>query len=341
MSTEAELSYHSYVGEAATGRWAIGKFRKYLTGREFTWLTDCSGLRQFFESDIGSNRTLQRWRVELLQYHFMIEHRPAAMLTECDTLSRYNAATAEWHRQSEILVALTLPSQLSLFPSHAGSQPVTVTTEETPPAPTVAAPQMSLSAHVTAIVPYDDKPSYWSRPEDDAVVALTTFAHHPLFPARLTLSSAPFAVAPPVYIGTDFHLPTKTLEPRRTVFAVGALGCPVSEALIGVGLDPTDSVIHAELDAHMNLPGLLQLFWPSHDVNAWMEQLRDALDDDVPHIDWLIAIYNGPQVADGKPVGALEDWCGRMVGLVTTLHSHCGLKAAMVLCPQRWPNALR
>lgn len=27
MSTPAELSYHSYVGEAATGRWAIGKFR--------------------------------------------------------------------------------------------------------------------------------------------------------------------------------------------------------------------------------------------------------------------------------------------------------------------------
>ena len=340
MSTEAELSYHSYVGEAATGRWAIGKFRKYLTGREFTWLTDCSGLRQFFESDIGSNRTLQRWRAEMIQFHFMIEHRPAAMLTECDTLSRYNAATAEWRRQSEIPAMLTVPSQLSLFSSHNRTRAATESTEE-PFVIAGAALQLSPSVHVAAIEPYDDKPPYWLRQEEDVPGVPTALTHLPLFPAMLTSPSTPFTVAPPVYVGTDLQSPTKAMEPRRTVLALGALGCPVSEALIGVGLDPTDSVIHAEFNAQTDLPGALQLFWPSHDMDAWIEQLHDALDNDVPHVDWLVAIYNGPQVADGKPDGALEDWCGRMVGLVTTLHSHCGLTAAILLCPQRWPDALR
>ena len=36
-------SRHSFVGEAATGRWAFLKFKRYLLGREFTWITDCSG----------------------------------------------------------------------------------------------------------------------------------------------------------------------------------------------------------------------------------------------------------------------------------------------------------
>ena len=39
-----EWSYHSYVGEAATGIWAIEKLRHFLFGKEFTWITDCSGL---------------------------------------------------------------------------------------------------------------------------------------------------------------------------------------------------------------------------------------------------------------------------------------------------------
>eukprot|EP00957_Ditylum_brightwellii_P061564 4671783-Ditylum_brightwellii.AAC.1 len=34
--TRLEKSAHSYVGEAGTIRWAIGKFRKYLYGAEFT-----------------------------------------------------------------------------------------------------------------------------------------------------------------------------------------------------------------------------------------------------------------------------------------------------------------
>jgi hypothetical protein len=100
-TTPAEQSYHSYVGEASAGRWAFSKWRKHLFGKEFTWLTDCNGLKQFFnDSTELANHMLQRWRVELLLYNFTIEHRPAAMLTECDMLSRYNQGTENWSKDN-------------------------------------------------------------------------------------------------------------------------------------------------------------------------------------------------------------------------------------------------
>ena len=48
--TAIKKSAHSYVGEAATIRWAVGRFRHYLFGATFTSLTDCSGLKTFFEN---------------------------------------------------------------------------------------------------------------------------------------------------------------------------------------------------------------------------------------------------------------------------------------------------
>ena len=42
-----EKSRHSFVGEVAAVRWAIGKFRKYLWQSEFMVLSDCSGLLFF------------------------------------------------------------------------------------------------------------------------------------------------------------------------------------------------------------------------------------------------------------------------------------------------------
>mmetsp|Transcript_357 Transcript_357/g.524 ORF Transcript_357/g.524 Transcript_357/m.524 type:complete len:620 (-) Transcript_357:114-1973(-) len=55
-----ERDYHSYVGEAATGRWAMKKFRQWLVGKEFTWITDCSGLIKFFEGDFDITHTRMR-----------------------------------------------------------------------------------------------------------------------------------------------------------------------------------------------------------------------------------------------------------------------------------------
>eukprot|EP00978_Attheya_sp_CCMP212_P030582 scaffold112851_cov35-Attheya_sp.AAC.1 len=91
LCTRVEQTYHSYVGEAATGIWGIEKFRHLLFGREFTWITDCSGLRQFFDGIDLPTHIIQRWRLQLLRYHFTIVHRPDHMMAEVDLLSRYNA----------------------------------------------------------------------------------------------------------------------------------------------------------------------------------------------------------------------------------------------------------
>ena len=96
-----EQFYHSYVGEASTGIWAIEKFRPYLFGKEFTWLTDCSGLRKFFEGDDVPTHMIQRWRMQLLRYEFTIAHRPGRMMFECDMLSRYNRETEEWREEDD------------------------------------------------------------------------------------------------------------------------------------------------------------------------------------------------------------------------------------------------
>ena len=94
-------SRHSFVGEASTGRWAMLKFKRCLLGREFTWITDCSGLIKFFETDYEATHTTQRWKLELLRFDFATVHRPGRMLTDCDMLSRCNTWTSEWRTQQE------------------------------------------------------------------------------------------------------------------------------------------------------------------------------------------------------------------------------------------------
>ena len=99
-TTAAEQSYHSYIGEASTGVWAIRKFQRYLLGPEFTWMTDCSGLMKFLDTPDLPTHATQRWRQFLLRFSFTVVHRPDKMMKEVDTLSRYNQATALWRTMS-------------------------------------------------------------------------------------------------------------------------------------------------------------------------------------------------------------------------------------------------
>lgn len=95
-----ERDYHSYWGEAACGRWAMKKFHKYLSGAEFTWIADCSGLTGFLTiSEVEPSHIIRRWQFELLRYNFTLVHRPEKMLTECNFLSRYNTKADEMREQ--------------------------------------------------------------------------------------------------------------------------------------------------------------------------------------------------------------------------------------------------
>jgi hypothetical protein len=49
--TERERHYHSFVGEAGCGRWAISQNREFLWGAEFFWLCGCSAITGILEYD--------------------------------------------------------------------------------------------------------------------------------------------------------------------------------------------------------------------------------------------------------------------------------------------------
>ena len=93
-------SAHSYVYEAGTIRWAVGKFCHYLYGAIFAVLMDCSGLKSFFENTYHASHVVQRWKAELLQFDMDIKHRSARMMWECDILSRYNTTPDSWQEKA-------------------------------------------------------------------------------------------------------------------------------------------------------------------------------------------------------------------------------------------------
>ena len=84
---EQEGHYHSFVGEAGTGRWSISQNKDKLWGAEFFWLCDCSAIKEVLEYT-GDIHQVRRWAQELLGYHFRIFHRPARMMRDVDGLTR-------------------------------------------------------------------------------------------------------------------------------------------------------------------------------------------------------------------------------------------------------------
>ena len=101
--TERESHYHSFVGEAGCGRWAISQNRKFLWGAEFYWLCDCSAIKEILEYD-GPIHQIRRWAQELLGYFFQVFHRPARMMRDVDGLTRFDHPLVAQHLQ----VALAL-----------------------------------------------------------------------------------------------------------------------------------------------------------------------------------------------------------------------------------------
>ena len=47
--TYFERKYHSFVGEAASGRWEISQNRHYLWGNKFWWMCDCAAIKEILE----------------------------------------------------------------------------------------------------------------------------------------------------------------------------------------------------------------------------------------------------------------------------------------------------
>ena len=81
---------HIYFVEAATIRWAIEKFRKWLWVSELKFLFYCSALMKLFKSKANMLHVLHRWWVDLLQFHFFILYWLTRIMIECDIFPCYN-----------------------------------------------------------------------------------------------------------------------------------------------------------------------------------------------------------------------------------------------------------
>ena len=85
-------------------------------------MTDCNGLRQFFEGEDVPTHIHQRMRQRLLRFMFTIVHRPARFMVECDVLTRYNNLTNQWRPKQE----------QTATPIAIGNQPIEPTASTKP-----------------------------------------------------------------------------------------------------------------------------------------------------------------------------------------------------------------
>ena len=112
--TGLERRYHSFVGEAACGRWAISQNKLYLWGSHFYWMCDCVAVKEALEYD-GNISMVCRWAQELLGYHFTVLHRSKHMMRDVDALTRrfgplvaqYRLFVWAWNRHHSSRALLT------------------------------------------------------------------------------------------------------------------------------------------------------------------------------------------------------------------------------------------
>ena len=95
--------FHSFIGEAAAGKWGIGQNRKFLWGNFLHWVCDCAAVKEILDYE-GSISMIKRWAQELLDYHFTVIHRNARMMKDVDGLNRfYEPEIAEFLKVAAIL----------------------------------------------------------------------------------------------------------------------------------------------------------------------------------------------------------------------------------------------
>ena len=82
-----ERNYATVEKECLAIKWAIGKLRYYLVGREFTLITDHAPLKWMCLAK-DSNARVTRWFLALQSYRFRVEHRAGHLHANADAMSR-------------------------------------------------------------------------------------------------------------------------------------------------------------------------------------------------------------------------------------------------------------
>jgi hypothetical protein len=85
--TAGENRYGPTQLEALGAVFAVNQFRKYIWGRRFTLRTDHTALKKVLTAG-GKSRLLERWRYELIDFSFEVEHIKGKNMHIADCLSR-------------------------------------------------------------------------------------------------------------------------------------------------------------------------------------------------------------------------------------------------------------
>uniref|UniRef100_A0A3B1KDF6 Gypsy retrotransposon integrase-like protein 1 n=1 Tax=Astyanax mexicanus TaxID=7994 RepID=A0A3B1KDF6_ASTMX len=83
----AEKRYAALEREALAIKWAVEELRYFLTGRQFTLVTDHAPL-QWVSKHKDTNARVTRWFLALQEFSFQVRHRPGVAHADADGLSR-------------------------------------------------------------------------------------------------------------------------------------------------------------------------------------------------------------------------------------------------------------
>lgn len=83
----AEKNYHSSKLELMAMVWAMERLRAFLIGIHFTLVTDCQAL-VYLNAHRTQKPQIVRWYDLVQEYNFTVRHRPGALMTHVDSLSR-------------------------------------------------------------------------------------------------------------------------------------------------------------------------------------------------------------------------------------------------------------
>lgn len=103
---KAELNYSTIEKELLSVVWAIESFRHYLYASpiKFLVVTDHKPLEYMLSLKKPGSR-LYRFRTKIMEYQFVIQHRPGRLNTVADALSRANGPTENTARVSRIQIS--------------------------------------------------------------------------------------------------------------------------------------------------------------------------------------------------------------------------------------------
>ena len=85
--TDAEKNYSATELEACAILWAINFFKHYLYGHQFIIWSDHNPL-QYMDNMKNKTSKVNRWRLELSEYSYIVKYKPGVKNTNADALSR-------------------------------------------------------------------------------------------------------------------------------------------------------------------------------------------------------------------------------------------------------------